>query len=127
MSSETKWRAGNFTFVYGDKLTNERGYLYRGLGLFHGVGAHLWMLIHIGSGHTVAYLEDAKREKVFLFASELAELGDWTFHGIKGYENSDPDLVKKRNEWIERYSPDVFKPKAKGNFELADIVARLVS
>jgi hypothetical protein len=79
----------------------EAGYTYRGLGLYllqrgspKGRRPPKWCLVHLGSGHTVCYINGHVKDG-FPLASEIAECGDWTFDGLTGWRNVDPEIPAK--------------------------------
>jgi hypothetical protein len=40
-------------------------------------------------------LIEAPAREAFAIADQLAELGDWTFDGLYGWQNASPDLMDK--------------------------------
>lgn len=85
------------------------GYTYRGLGIHltikgspKGRRPPTWSLSHLGSGHKVCLI-DGKVATAFEIASEIADCGDWSFDGLKGYINIDPDIKEKFRALCEKH------------------------
>lgn len=83
------------------------GYSYRGLGIHmirspKGRRPPTWSLCHLGSGHTVCLI-DGRVAVAFAIASEIAECGDWSFDGLKGWINVDPEIPEKCKVIMAKY------------------------
>lgn len=85
-----------------ESMTREvEGYVYRGLGLTIAIKGSpkgrrppRWTLTHLGSGHAVCNLTGHVKD-AFPIATEIAECGDWSFDGLYGWKNIDPELADK--------------------------------
>ncbi len=112
-----QWETATFDIAYaGDLIIVVRGYQYRGLGIdlrstskaryIRKDGTRLiryrWVVSHLNSGHLVRGLECAPTQ-AFDLASELAKMSDWTFDGLDGWKNLDPELPKKMAAWHARH------------------------
>lgn len=107
------WTEQTFKTVHGaqeqPKIVEVRGWVRegRGVGLyFNEIG--VWWLVHLRSGHGICKLVGGPLE-VLPVATRLAEVTDWTFEAITGWQNTDPDLPKKiRQIWAAepRVMPD---------------------
>lgn len=85
------------------------GYVYRGLGLHIRVSASpkgrkppTWTLTHLNTGHSICNLT-GKVADVFPVAAEVAECGDWTFEGLHGWKNMDPELGFRTKAIAEKH------------------------
>lgn len=92
---------------------SRQGYVWRGLGIHmvHGASPKghrppVWLLTHLGSGHAVCRIT-GHVAKAFPIASEIADLTDWSFDGVNGWRNTDPDLAAKFRNLIARYPKNV--------------------
>lgn len=70
------------------------GFTYKGLGLHP-----RWTVTHLNSGHIVCHLncDDAR---AFTLATRIADMADWGFDGLNGWQNSDPDLFERFAMWM---------------------------
>lgn len=87
----------------------------RGIGV-HRVGEEKWLLIHVRSGHAIVRLDLPEIEAIAV-ATEIAELGDWTFESLQGWQNHQPLLPGKMQALVELYAPAIVIP---GGFSNAD-------
>jgi hypothetical protein len=92
------WKPANFLVARAYGPQEVPGYAYRGLGLHlsrraspKGRNPTEWTLIHLGSGHRICYIRGGVATS-FPVATEIAECGDWTFSGLTGYLNVDPEI-----------------------------------
>lgn len=95
------------------------GYVYRGLGLHLAISSsrrrrktqsekpQTWALTHLGSGHRVAFIR-GRVAVAFPIAAEIAECGDWSFDGLEGWRNVDPELPKRVFAIIERHGRKIW-------------------
>jgi hypothetical protein len=109
-SSSTKWVKGNYWVGAGGRPRHVSGWTYNGCGLTSR-GAAVWGLHHLNTGHNIACIKLA-RFGAFQVATEIAECGDWSFLGIMGPINSDPDLFKRVKSLMDGYAPDVLYGEA---------------
>lgn len=63
----------------------------------------IWCICHLNTGHAVARVE-GQRIAAFQIGEELAGIGDWTFTGIEGWKNLQPDLPQKVAETVRAYT-----------------------
>src|SRR5271154_5226172 len=81
---------------------NTNGHVYRGVGLFERK-PNIWDLFHLGTGHLIFKNIYGKRGDVFSIATEIAEMTDWSFDGIGGWKNTDPELPEKMAGIMKRH------------------------
>ena len=62
----------------------------------------IWSLTHLNSGHRIATLH-GDAAAVRQVADAVAELGDWTFGGLDGWRNVDPELPARLGQLVERF------------------------
>lgn len=96
------------------------GYTCKGLGLhLHREASPLgrrparWHLTHLQSGHLVCILR-GDLGTIFPVATEVT---DWTFIGIEGWRNSDPDMPKRFFALMAQHPKIIFRPNERGNNE----------
>lgn len=84
-------------------------YVYKGLALRIEINGSpkgrrkpTWSLMHIGSGHNVCLITGTAAD-VFPVAAEIADECDWSFGGLSGWKNQDPELPKKVIAWMKRH------------------------
>lgn len=78
------------------------GNSYRGLGVSV-TDDIAWRITHLNSGHVVRLVPDLDAVQVFLIATDLAEAADWTFSGLDGWQNVQPDLPDIMAAWHKRF------------------------
>lgn len=119
-----RWQRERYTIavaMQGHGFTDHvDGATYRGLGLSGGV--NWWTVTHLGSGHIVTMLNCDKRT-AFQLATELAERFDWSFGGLQGWKNLDPDLDKKVALWFAAHRGVARKATGSSNSEVASRIA----
>jgi hypothetical protein len=76
------------------------GFTYAGLGIDKRSSGH-WVVTHLNTGHKLCTLHGTWF-LVSMLATELAECADWTFDGLLGWANRDPDLARKARAVIEK-------------------------
>lgn len=59
-------------------------------------------IVHLGSGHAICLVE-ANLEITAKIATEIVNATDWTFDGLKSWENMDPTLSLKVQAICNRY------------------------
>lgn len=111
MAGGARWESGSFDILAGDnmgnaELTARDGYIYAGLGLFL-IKANAWSLTHLGSGLRICRINKPP-SGVFAAATQIAELGNWTFGGTVVRDviaakalaiiKADPDLSRGDDE-----------------------------
>jgi hypothetical protein len=108
--ADAKWVMGSYMEARKSGLCEVRGYLYRGLGVrmihprasLQGYPTARWCLTHVNTAHSVAFI-NAEADRAMEIATAVAEAGDWSFSGLKGYENMDPNLIARcvaLGEWF---------------------------
>jgi hypothetical protein len=80
------------------------GYTYRGLGLHWAMD---WAITHLNTGHVLCYCRGGIKRS-FAAATELAERFDWSFDGLQGWRNLDPEMSGKVLLWM-RANPDCYR------------------
>lgn len=121
------WEASEFLIAGSAGVHSVAGYTYKGLGMHIAVEASpkgrrppVWCLTHLGSGHGICRIP-GNVTTAFPIASEIAEIGDWSFDGLTGWLNRDPDLLVKSLAIIE-------KNKCQRGYRTAnDTMARLIA
>lgn len=110
-----KWISGKLTVVLCGKVRKKQGRSYNGLGIvnvmeavpeFHSPAAT--MVFHLGTGHGLCILQGDSQETTEV-ATQLAELGDWTFDTLAGWRNRFPDVGEKLRAVRDRH-PEVLRP-----------------
>lgn len=103
------WKAETFEIALLSGPHAIAGYTYRGLGLHFvskaspkGRRPVRWALIHLGTGHCMAYL-DGDVITAFPVATEIAEAGDWDFLSLQGWKDKFPDGREKLEEVCARH------------------------
>jgi hypothetical protein len=112
--TEKTWVSGQYMEAAPGGPQAVRGLTYRGLGFRmlqppssrENRPMPRWGLTHIGTGHNVAYI-NAIAIHAFSIATAVALSGDWSFSGINGFENSDPELVDRLVALRDLYGPSV--------------------
>ncbi len=117
---ETKWKPDAFQIAGAQDVTLVEGWTYAGIGAYYvhatdgPAHASVFNLVHLGSGHRVAVvghtymgIEQHRVDQAVALMSEFAELGDWSFTGLTGYQNMDPLLPNKALGWHQRHAPMV--------------------
>ena len=104
-----RWKPGLFYSVSWDSAETDYGLLWGGLavtkissGSPKGRRPPTWLIIHCGSGHAVCIVEAHKTE-AFSIADQIADLTDWTFEGLDGWKNTDPDLMDRMRVLAARH------------------------
>lgn len=95
------WQPATFLIADFDGPSSRAGYVYRGLALHivvkgspKGRRPPTWALTHLGSGHRIGLI-DGRVGDAFPIATDIAECGDWTFDGLNGWKNLEPELPQK--------------------------------
>lgn len=101
-SREDLWRRGDLLIATPSGPQQVSGYSYRGVGL-HLDAKPLWMISHQATGHALIHIV-ADRAVRFVIATEIAECTDWTFSGLDGWKNMDPELDAKLGVIGKKYS-----------------------
>lgn len=110
------WRPARFK-IGGPVIYEVAGWELNGLGLDLRTcwrGRHVrkdgtrlvsttWMTTHLNTGHSVRVFRGEPCELVFRAATDLALLADWTFQGLEGWRNTDPDIQDKLEAWHRRW------------------------
>lgn len=78
------------------------GNSYRGLGV-HLDGLMMWRIVHLNSGHTVRVVPHLDAARLLVIATDLADAADWTFSGLMGWQNVQPDLPDIMADWHRRW------------------------
>lgn len=111
--SELLWKPGKFLTAQFYGVEEASGYLYKGLGMRKAISASpkgrrppLWSLTHCGSGHRVMFIK-AHDAEAFVIATEVADLGDWTFDGLEGWRNQFPDVQERIHQMRSKYGDKV--------------------
>lgn len=104
-----KWKPGYYLIAYGDFTTEIYGRTNAGLGITMsvrpspaGVRPAEWSLTHLGSGHRVCIIAAAEVE-AFAIADDIAGAGDWSFDGLFGWQNRDPELMDRLGAILVRH------------------------
>ena len=58
-----------------------------------------WSVYHLNTGHMVRSFRQANARDAFTWATSLVALTDWTFEGLDGWRNRDPQVPDKLEEW----------------------------
>lgn len=81
-----------------------------------------WTMTHCGSGHRVCIIE-AHDGFAFKIADRVLALTDWTFDGLEGWKNTDPELMDKFATLAASLGKSVHCGGACGSHELACEIA----
>lgn len=98
-----RWVRGKFkTSIINGVITVE-GWVdeKKGLGFYRNFMDE-WWIVHLNSGHGIINMTGESLQ-VLPVASEIAEAADWTFEGLDGWRNRNPDLPAKLNEIARRH------------------------
>lgn len=126
--SEKVWKPDRFLVAHSYGLQEVNGYSYRGLGLSllisgspKGRRKPQWMLIHLGTGHTVTNIVGTAAE-AFPVAYEIAHLGDWGFDSLTGWRDRDPEIMERLLAFVKTH-PECHRKASCHNEEVAIAVA----
>lgn len=109
------------------------GFTYLGLGLnmvqvrsekHH--RATKWCLTHLGSGHAIAFIK-GEMKTVFPIATELAELIDWTFTGLTGWKQTEPQMPNIVEHWLQAHDGVVERLEIHNSFTRNETLAEQIS
>lgn len=127
------WAPQKFLVAVGwstDGTHEISGYAYRGLGLAmtikgspKGRRAPRWTLTHLGSGHAVCAIIGHVKD-AFPIATEIAECGDWSFDGLTGWKNVDPELADKFSAIRTKHAKLI---KSGGNGSRSEAIASAIA
>lgn len=113
------WQPGSYEVAAPlGQIETVNGFTCRGLGLHRASLARAryvrkdgtrktyetWVVTHLNTGHAVRGFVDTPAAHAFVLASDLADLADWTFDGLQGWQNTDPELPDKLAAWHARHS-----------------------
>lgn len=113
------WTPAAFDVAGGfGSIDRVRGWEYRGIGLYllNQMRARYvrkdgsrklyqtWSAAHLNTGHAVRMFRDVPFATMLAAATDLAEMADWTFDGLEGWRNVDPELPGKMQEWHARHA-----------------------
>lgn len=92
------WEKAQFPTSLRDRIQEVFGWVDRRAG----VGLYInqmdeWWFVHLNTGHGVCKMVGTLLQ-VLPLATELKEVTDWTFDGVTGWKNRDPDLPRKIGE-----------------------------
>jgi len=93
------WQPGKFKVCTGSGPKLVIGWLWNGcamrcIGHDYVRRVPVWTLTHIGAGTRLALIH-AQGEAAFGIADQFVNLGDWSYTGLHGYKNTDPDLMER--------------------------------
>ena len=128
-----RWVFGKFLNATVYSVEQSDGYLYKGLALrlFSGGSPKgrrppTWKLIHIGSGHGIAVIK-ATHSEAQVIACQLADNADWTFSGLRGYKNTEPDLPEIVTAWKTKHAKNLSFFGRYSNEETASSIAASIA
>ena len=114
-----RWIAGPITVILFGEIIRRQGRSYNGVGLVRMIEPiskyqmpATESVFHLGTGHLICHLT-GNPGITYSVATQLAELGDWSFDSLGGWKNHFPDVREKLLGLLERY-PHVIIP-AKGD------------
>lgn len=126
------WKPASFKIAVPPEPRIVAGYEYRGLGLHmsmrpspKGQRPPTWDLSHLNSGHRVLSIKGNVAD-AFPIATEIAECGDWTFDGLDGWRNVEPELPEKVVAIAARYAKRCTLRGAGGHDEPDHEMARTI-
>jgi hypothetical protein len=106
------------------------GWTFEGLGLHRMLNKlpdvpmpSIWALYHLNSGHVVVFIM-ADEDIAFEIGMRIAKLGDWSFDGLDGWKNIEPDLRQKLHLLAKENSDKIFRFNGLSNEETAQKVFR---
>lgn len=76
----------------------------------------IWSLTHLNTGHTVAHI-CAWEDRAFEIATEIYELIDWSFAGLHGWKNVEPQLPDMMQSIKAKYKKGVVDIRGGGGSE----------
>ena len=113
------WQPAEFDVAGGlGTIDRVRGWEYRGLGLFlisqlkaryrrkDGTRKlyQTWSATHLNTGHAVCTFRDLPFQTMLAAATDLAEMADWSFDGLEGWRNVEPEMGDKLAAWHSRHA-----------------------
>jgi hypothetical protein len=78
-----------------------------------------WAVTHLNTGHMVRGFYDVPIADVFAAATDLAMITDWTFDGLQGWRNTDPEVPDKLQAWHKRHQLGARQGGMGGNDDIA--------
>lgn len=109
MDAYAGWKFGPYLMASIGEAAKTTGFIRSGLAMSMRIKASpkgrrppTWSLTHLGSGHRVALI-DAHPVEAFEVANAILALTDWTFDGLSGWRNQDPDLMDKLKALRSQY------------------------
>jgi hypothetical protein len=80
------------------------GYICDNVGMYKTENS--WFMVHISSGHAIfKFFNDQTR--AFYLAEKLMKDTDWTFDGVDGWRNRDPELLNKLQTFYSLHFLDI--------------------
>jgi len=96
-----QWVFGKFKIADADAGVTEMNGLTCGeLGLYQ--RSDCWSITHLNTGHAIFFLE-APLATVIECADEIAALGDWSFAGLFGWRDMNPELGRRVGKIKDKY------------------------
>ena len=107
------WEPADLLIAYPDGPVKRPGYEHGGLGMWlelraspKGKRRDKWSLTHLGTGLRVCHIHGRVAD-AFPIASRIAAAFDWTFDGIGGWKNRDPEFPDKLVKLLGTFGKDV--------------------
>lgn len=105
------------------RIEEKEGFSFKGLGLFKWKLRQVWSVTHLGSGHNIFCVRGQFKYAVEI-ATMLANLGDWSFSGLRGADTIDPDLRLKTEMLYRMFSAYCFQ---NGSMERNEMMAEVIA
>ncbi len=130
-----KWKKATFLRALKGRPmpVSYQGWEYRGLGLtlerLRSAKTETptrWCLTHIGTGHAIAFIEGEQVE-VMPICAELAEEMDWSFTGLKGWQNMAPDMPRLVVAWMDRHVRVIERLQGSNSYQKDEILANKIA
>lgn len=118
------WRMAPVHISQDLGITAALGLTYRGIGLYFDREAENFDVLHLGSGHRLASIRGRDRALAKELAGQIADLGDWTFDGLDGWRNSDPQIIDRLRALMAKHPDEIIQHPANQSPQGAQRVAQ---
>ncbi len=123
------WQPGKYLLALVIEPEMVDGFIYRGLGMYNvakgspkGRRTPLWLLTHIGTGHSICSIM-AQDEEALRLGALVADCGNWDFDSLLGWRDRDPELLNRAMAIIEANPKQMERTGSPSNHESARRVA----
>lgn len=124
------WTPSEFLVGFPGGPQVRHGYVYQGLGMYICSTASRkippeWALTHLNSGHLIVLIKGFVMT-AFPVATQIADCADWSFSGVDGWRNQDPEFPQKIIAIVRRNSKKgrIRAPQGSQHHEIASQISR---